>query len=203
MACARKRMDDCLCGYLMNAVICIGPGRNWLNRTCRHRLKAIAREEVDFHCGIDVFSLRVDAHGFTLVCAAQADVPEEADIRAAWHRRHAGTAREREIDRPGAVTRAGERMRDISSLGGTIKQRFMQWYNAEHGTSGSIWAGRFRSIILNVVSGVRSVLRRFRRELFPVVTRNDPEWKEAIDLACRALGTFLNMMSGTGILRWL
>ena len=194
MRTGRLRIDDRVCRYAVQINVRLGPDRPWLNRECRDRLWQIGNREIAFHCGVRVDRFRVYTHGFTLVCETGPECPPEAAVRAAWEARFAGTPREDEIDRPGMVERTGRRMRDFARLIGAIKQYFMQWYNRRFGCSGSLWEGRFRSLIVAVGEHVRRMLRRFRREMFPRAARGDPLWLEIVETAARMLERTLRMM---------
>jgi hypothetical protein len=39
-------------------------------------------------------------------------------------------------------------MYDLSEFMKGVKQRFTQWYNREHGRTGTLWEGRFKSVLV-------------------------------------------------------
>ena len=201
MRVARTRIDDRRCEYTVTVNVRVGVETPWLNRECRDVLGAIAQQEIAFHCGVRVVRFRAAAHGFTLVCVTGPEVPSDDEVRAAWDGRHGGTARADEIEIPGAIAKFAVRMRDFACLVGVIKQRFTQWYNRRYGCTGSLWEGRFRSLIRAVGDAVRRLLRRFRREMFPRSAREDPLWLEAIETAARFVGRYLAAAAGAPVLR--
>ena len=44
------------------------------------------------------------------------------------------------------------RMWDVSAFLQTLKQRFTQWYNPKHNRTGTLWEGRFRSVLVEGLS---------------------------------------------------
>ena len=49
------------------------------------------------------------------------------------------------------------RMGDLSEFMKTFKQRVTQWYNRELGHEGTLWCGRFKSVLLEARNAVRVV----------------------------------------------
>ena len=41
-----------------------------------------------------------------------------------------------------------ERMGDVSAFMGELKQRFSRWYNRTHERFGTLWAERFKSVVV-------------------------------------------------------
>jgi len=50
-----------------------------------------------------------------------------------------------------------DRMWDLSQFMKTLKQRFVQWYNKEHGRVGSLWSERFKSLLVENGHAARMV----------------------------------------------
>ena len=63
--------------------------------------------------------------------------------------------REDEAVRP--LDRLRARMGDLSEFVKTFKQRVTQWYNRELGHEGTLWCGRFKSVLLEKDDAVRAV----------------------------------------------
>ena len=63
----------------------------------------------------------------------------------------------REDDATRALERLRARMGDLSEFMKTFKQRVTQWYNRELGHEGTLWSGRFKSVLLDKEDAVRVV----------------------------------------------
>ena len=63
----------------------------------------------------------------------------------------------REIDAVRILDRLRARMGDLSEFMKTFKQRVTQWYNRELGHEGTLWGGRFKSVLLEKDDAVRAV----------------------------------------------
>ena len=55
------------------------------------------------------------------------------------------------------MDRLRARMGDLSEFMKTFKQRVTQWYNRELGHEGTLWCGRFKSVLLERDEAVRVV----------------------------------------------
>ena len=63
----------------------------------------------------------------------------------------------REDDAIRVLDRLRARMGDLSEFMKTFKQRVTQWYNRELGHEGTLWSGRFKSVLLDKDDAVRVV----------------------------------------------
>ena len=63
----------------------------------------------------------------------------------------------REDDAVQMLDRLRARMGDLSEFMKTLKQRVTQWYNRELGHEGTLWCGRFKSVLLEKDDAVRAV----------------------------------------------
>ena len=63
----------------------------------------------------------------------------------------------REDDASRMLARLRARMGDLSEFMKTFKQRVTQWYNRELGHEGTLWCGRFKSVLLDRDDAVRVV----------------------------------------------
>ena len=80
--------------------------------------------------------------------------PRAAALRAELERlRTAGM----EADAVRMLDRLRARMGDLSEFMKTFKQRVTQWYNRELGHEGTLWSGRFKSVLLEKDDAVRAV----------------------------------------------
>ena len=80
--------------------------------------------------------------------------PRAAALRAELERlRTAGM----ETDAVRMLDRLRARMGDLSEFMKTFKQRVTQWYNRELGHEGTLWSGRFKSVLLEKDDAVRAV----------------------------------------------
>ena len=80
--------------------------------------------------------------------------PRAAALRAELERLRAAG---REIDAVRILDRLRARMGDLSEFMKTFKQRVTQWYNRELGHEGTLWGGRFKSVLLEKDDAVRAV----------------------------------------------
>lgn len=62
-----------------------------------------------------------------------------------------------EADAVRMLDRLRARMGDLSEFMKTFKQRVTQWYNRELGHEGTLWCGRFKSVLLEKDGAVRAV----------------------------------------------
>ena len=62
-----------------------------------------------------------------------------------------------EADAVRMLDRLRARMGDLSEFMKTFKQRVTQWYNRELGHEGTLWSGRFKSVLLEKDDAVRAV----------------------------------------------
>jgi len=62
-----------------------------------------------------------------------------------------------ETDAVRMLDRLRARMGDLSEFMKTFKQRVTQWYNRELGHEGTLWCGRFKSVLLEKDDAVRAV----------------------------------------------
>ena len=80
--------------------------------------------------------------------------PRAAALRAELERLRA-EGREEEAAR--VLDRLRARMGDLSEFMKTFKQRVTQWYNRELGHEGTLWCGRFKSVLLEKDDAIRAV----------------------------------------------
>ena len=66
-----------------------------------------------------------------------------------------GAEREREAE----LCRLRARMGDLSEFMKTFKQRVSQWFNGEFGHEGTLWAGRFKSVLVENGEYLRTLVR--------------------------------------------
>ena len=66
-----------------------------------------------------------------------------------------GAEREREAE----LCRLRARMGDLSEFMKTFKQRVSQWFNGETGHTGTLWEGRFKSVLVEGGEYLRAVVR--------------------------------------------
>ena len=80
--------------------------------------------------------------------------PRAAALRAELGRLRAAGM---EADAARMLDRLRARMGDLSEFMKTFKQRVTQWYNRELGHEGTLWCGRFKSVLLDNGDAVRAV----------------------------------------------
>ena len=80
--------------------------------------------------------------------------PRAAALRAELERLRAAGM---EADAVRILDRLRARMGDLSEFMKTFKQRVTQWYNRELGHEGTLWSGRFKSVLLEKDDAVRAV----------------------------------------------
>ena len=80
--------------------------------------------------------------------------PRAAALRAELERLRAAGM---EADAVRMLDRLRARMGDLSEFMKTFKQRVTQWYNRELGHEGTLWGGRFKSVLLDKGDAVRAV----------------------------------------------
>ena len=80
--------------------------------------------------------------------------PRAAALRAELERLRAAGM---EADAGRMLDRLRARMGDLSEFMKTFKQRVTQWYNRELGHEGTLWCGRFKSVLLEKDGAVRAV----------------------------------------------
>ena len=80
--------------------------------------------------------------------------PRAAALRAELERLRAAGM---EADAVRMLDRLRARMGDLSEFMKTFKQRVTQWYNRELGHEGTLWSGRFKSVLLDKEDAVRVV----------------------------------------------
>ena len=80
--------------------------------------------------------------------------PRAAALRAELERLRAAGM---EADAVRMLDRLRARMGDLSEFMKTFKQRVTQWYNRELGHEGTLWCGRFKSVLLEKDEAVRAV----------------------------------------------
>ena len=86
--------------------------------------------------------------------------PRAAALRAELERlRVAGM----EADAVRMLDRLRARMGDLSEFMKTFKQRVTQWYNRELGHEGTLWSGRFKSVLLERDDAVRAIANYIHR----------------------------------------
>jgi len=136
----------------------------------KKRLLELMRRAAEFS-GVDVCTyVLMDNHLHLCV-----HVPEAREIDGQTVVERVGTlygepraaALRTELERLRAAGREGEaaqmldrlraRMGDLSEFMKTFKQRVTQWYNRELGHEGTLWCGRFKSVLLDKDDAVRAV----------------------------------------------
>ena len=80
--------------------------------------------------------------------------PRAAALRAELERLRAAGM---EADAVRMLDRLRARMGDLSEFMKTFKQRVTQWYNRELGHEGTLWCGRFKSVLLEKDDAIRAV----------------------------------------------
>ena len=80
--------------------------------------------------------------------------PRAAALRAELERLRAAGM---EADAVRILDRLRARMGDLSEFMKTFKQRVTQWYNRELGHEGTLWSGRFKSVLLEKDDAIRAV----------------------------------------------
>ena len=80
--------------------------------------------------------------------------PHAAALRAELERLRAAGM---EADAVRMLDRLRARMGDLSEFMKTFKQRVTQWYNRELGHEGTLWCGRFKSVLLEKDDAIRAV----------------------------------------------
>ena len=80
--------------------------------------------------------------------------PRAAALRAELERLRAAGM---EADAVRMLDRLRARMGDLSEFMKTFKQRVTQWFNRELGHEGTLWCGRFKSVLLEKDGAVRAV----------------------------------------------
>ena len=54
-----------------------------------------------------------------------------------------------------------DRMHDLSSFVGELKQRLSQWYNLRNGRSGPLWEDRFKSVLVQGEPGLLAMVAAY------------------------------------------
>jgi hypothetical protein len=133
-------------------------GRYWLTDECKGMWCDQLRRVSQF-CGVEVLTYTVlDNHFHLLVHVPPPVVLGDAEIveryRALYPQRPK-MVREVEVTLGGGGAQAEElrkrllaRMHDVSMFLKELKQRFTMWFNARHELYGTIWAERFKSILV-------------------------------------------------------
>ena len=99
------------------------------------------------------------------------------------------------------LDRLRARMGDLSEFMKTFKQRVSQWFNGEFGHEGTLWAGRFKSVLVEGGEYLRAVVRYIH--LNPVragmvVRAEDYAWS-ALGAAARGDAAALKGLSLVGV----
>ena len=143
-------------------------GEYLLSEVCRERFRKMLWQQADF-CGMEVLTYCVMSNHVHLLVRVPS--PQEltdrevmrralalygsrsvlvSQLRAGWQ----AEGRLPEDLRTGLVGRMG----DVSVFMKELKQRFSRWYNRVHGRFGTLWAERFRSLLVEDQPGaVRAV----------------------------------------------
>jgi len=121
---------------------------------CGVRILAFAVLSNHFHILLEVPQRREISEEEVLERLAALDGPKKASARRRqWELwRQAGLEDRVQCD----LARLRARMYDLSEYCKTLKQRFTQWYNRRTGRSGTLWEGRFQSVL---IEGVGHALR--------------------------------------------
>ena len=107
----------------------------------------------------------------------------------------------REDDAVRTLDRLRARMGDLSEFMKTFKQRATQWYNRELGHEGTLWCGRFKSVLLEKDDAVRAVADYIHRN--PVRAKmvdsaEDYRWS-GLGAAARGDGRAIRGLSAIGV----
>ena len=128
------------------------------------RLMDFLRRAADFS-GVDVLAYAVMDNHFHLCAATRpACEPDDAEVLRRVEVLYGRERRELlESLAPGSwrdaeFARRRARMGDLSELKKSFKQRVTQWFNARRGHVGTLWTGRFKSVLLEDGEHVRRVV---------------------------------------------
>ena len=138
----------------------------------KRRLLDILRRAAEFS-GVDVVTYAVmDNHLHLCVRAPERRDAGEGEVlrrvgvlygdarRKALERHLSGLRLEGRHDETEAeIARLRMRMGDLSEFMKTFKQRVSQWFNGEFGHEGTLWAGRFKSVLVEDGRYLRTVVR--------------------------------------------
>jgi REP element-mobilizing transposase RayT len=133
-------------------------GQRLLDDLCKEKLVEILRKLSSF-CGVEVITYCMMSNHFHILIR----VPEKQDVsdaqlleRMEWLYGRKGVmvllAREG-IEKRGRIDAdiresMIERMGDVSAFMKEFKQRFSRWYNRQNGRFGTLWAERFKSVLV-------------------------------------------------------
>ena len=142
-------------------------------------IRSIGNQEILGHPGVTVLSFDVTPTEIRLTCDTSPELPSERVIRDMWSEYYAGRRCRRNLDDPEVMLRVRKQARSIASLMGMMALRITQALNRIDGAEGSVWSGRFRSILLASGPGLASPRRELRAEpLFPAYRRRQEDWPE-------------------------
>jgi len=141
-------------------------GRYWLTDECKGMWCDQLRRVSQF-CGVEVLTYAVlDNHFHLLVFVPTAEKLSDSQLVERYralnpHRPKLIRQLEAKLEEGGTQaenlrTRLFARMHDVSQFLKELKQRFTMWFNARHQLFGTIWAERFKSLL---VENDPSVLR--------------------------------------------
>ena len=131
----------------------------------KRALLRILRKSADFS-GVRVLAYAVmDNHFHLCVATPEAAAPDDAELLRRVEVLYGRARREAlgsRLAAPGGgddpeAARLRARMGDLSEFAKTFKQRVTQWFNARHGHVGTLWTGRFKSVLLEDGARVRAV----------------------------------------------
>ena len=111
-------------------------------------IRSICEQEILGHPGVTVLSFDVTPTEIRLTCDTSPELPSEKVIRDMWPEYYAGRRCRRNLDDPEVMLRVRKQARSIASLMGMMALRITQALNRIDGAEGSVWSGRFRSILL-------------------------------------------------------
>lgn len=159
-------------------------------------IRSVCEQEILGHPGVTVRSFDVTPTEIRLTCDTSPELPSEKVIREMWPEYYAGRRCRRNLDDPEVMLRVRRQARSIASLMGMMAQRITQALNRRDGSEGSVWSGRFRSILL--ASGPDLAVRQcaLRAEpLFPAYRRRQEDWPEfALEFVTHVLNSFTRML---------
>lgn len=139
-------------------------GQALLDQVAKEKLVAMIRQQARF-CGVEVITYCIMSNHFhVLVRVPEPSEPGDAELvkrmEALYGKQGAlvQLAREQQarLGRLPHDLRVGllARMGDVSAFMKELKQRFSRWYNRRHDRFGTLWAERFKSVLVEDQPGV-------------------------------------------------
>lgn len=146
--CARIKADDRKTYYHLTNRIAGSAGEFPFGDREKERMGWLIKRLSRFFT-VEVLGFQVMGNHFHIVCHAPAELlTPEAAVRR-YNRFYGGSRPTLAADDPRCL-KVARQMRDISCLTGWLQQQFSAWYNRtrEVRRRGPLWAGRFKSVIL-------------------------------------------------------